>query len=271
MATNDFSASGKPLRIAQITDMHLYADPDGQLLGLNTRRSLELVIDLMLSTRKPDLVVASGDLTHDASPQAYLQVRKSFKRIQAPVYCLPGNHDEAQALRACMNDDCFHSVRSECVGGWQLLFLDSTVAGSEGGHLREDELSELDTALSSLPDLPALVWLHHQPVRIGSQWLDTMAIDNPQPFFEIIDKHPQVRAIIWGHVHQTFEQKRNDVHLLAAPSTCVQFLPESEIFSVDLIPPGYRWLELHPDGTLRTEVERLQQIPGTIDLTARGY
>lgn len=271
MATNDIAASGKPLCIAQITDTHLYADPDGRLLGLNTRQSLELVIDLVLSNRKPDLVVASGDLAHDASPQAYRQVRESFNRINAPVYCLPGNHDEAQALRSCMNGEHFHSVRSKCIGGWQLLFLDSTIAGSEGGHLRETELDELGTALGSIPDLPAAVWLHHQPVNIGSQWLDTMAVDNPQPFFDVIDKHPQVRAIIWGHVHQTFEQQRNDLLLLAAPSTCVQFLPESETFSVDMIPPGYRWLELYPDGTLRTEVERLPEIPGTIDLTARGY
>ncbi len=271
MAANDIAASGEPLCIAQITDTHIYADPDGQLLGLNTRQSLEHVIDLMLSSRQPDLVVASGDLTHDASPQAYRQVRESFERINAPVYCLPGNHDEAQALRACMNDSCFHNVRSKCIGGWQLLFLDSSVAGSEGGHLPDTELSALDTALGSFPDLPALVWLHHQPVRIGSRWLDTMAVDNPQPFFDIIDRHPQVRAIIWGHVHQTFEQQRKDVRLLAAPSTCVQFLPQSETFSVDLIPPGYRWLELHPDGTLQTEVQRLQQIPGTIDLAARGY
>ena len=80
-----------------------------------------------------------------------------------------------------------------------------------------------------------------------------------------------MRAVIWGHVHQTFEQQRKGVRLLATPSTCVQFLPDSKEFAVDMVPPGYRWLELYPDGTLKTGVERLQMIPGEIDLGTRGY
>jgi Icc protein len=262
---------GKPLRIAQITDTHLYASPDGELLGLNTRHCLEQVIELVTRSRQPDLIVASGDLTHDGSEQAYLQVRECFSHINAPIYCLPGNHDEADALRSCMNSDCFHSIRSQCIAGWQMLFLDSTIPGDEGGHLKGNELKELDELLAACPDLPALIWLHHQPVLMGSRWLDTMAVDNPEAFFNIIDRHSQVRAVVWGHVHQAFEQQRNDVRLLATPSTCLQFLPKSDDFAVDPVPPGYRWLDLYPDGTLKTGIERLQQIPGEIDLSARGY
>lgn len=259
------------LYIAQITDTHLYADPHGQLLGLDTRHCLKQVIDLALNIRAPDLVVASGDLSHDGSPQAYRHLHACFSRLEAPIYCLPGNHDETEALRA--NADCgrLFNSRSICIGGWLQVFLDSTVKGSEGGHLTETELQDLDTALASHPDLPAVVWLHHQPVAIGSQWLDTMAVDNPKAFFDIIEKHPQVRAVIWGHVHQTFERQRNGVRLLSTPSTCIQFLPNSEKFAVDIIPPGYRWLELYPDGTFKTGVARLKIIPGRIDLGTRGY
>jgi len=261
----------KPVHIAQITDTHLYANSRGQLLGLNTHDCLQQVVDLALSTQAPDLVVASGDLAHDGSPQAYQHLHRCFSRLGVPVYCLPGNHDEAVALRA--NSECgrLYSRRYALAGGWLLLFLDSTVTGSDGGHLADTELDELDTVLASHPDLPALIWLHHQPVNMGSRWLDTMAVDNPKAFFTIIDRHPQVRAVIWGHVHQTFEQQRNNVRLLSTPSTCIQFLPNSEKFAVDMIPPGYRWLELYPDGTFKTSVERLPMIPGKIDPGARGY
>jgi len=261
----------KPLRIAQITDTHLYADPQGQLLGLNTRRCLEQVIELVLDSDPPDLVVASGDLTHDGSPLAYQHVRDCFSRIKSPIYCLPGNHDEVAALRNGLNSHCFHSIHSTRIEDWQLLFLDSTVAGSEGGHLTDTELDQLEHSLSRNPGLASLVWLHHQPVKIGSRWLDTMAVDNPERFFEIIDRHPNVRAVVWGHVHQVFEQQRNGVSLLATPSTCLQFLPGSDNFAVDEVPPGYRWFELYPDGTLKTGIKRLTTIPGTIDLTTRGY
>ncbi len=261
----------KPLYVAQITDTHLYADADGELMGLNTHQSLKLVIDLVLRTREPDLVVASGDLAHDGSPQAYRHLHQCFSRFDVPVYCLPGNHDEAVALRASTNNGCLHNSRSACVGGWLFMFLDSTIAGSEGGHLSNAELLQLETGLATHPKLPALVWLHHQPVPIGSRWLDTMAVDNGDAFFAVIDRHPQVRAIIWGHVHQTFERQRNKVRLLATPSTCVQFLPDSEQFAIDRNAPGYRWLELYPDGTFKTGVERLNMIPGEIDLSRYGY
>jgi len=271
VAANKSVTESKPLCVVQITDTHLYSDPDGNLLGLNTRHSLEQVIDLAMKARQPDLVVTSGDLTHDGSPQAYQHVRDCFRRIGVPIYCLPGNHDEVVTFNTCMNSDPFLTVRSARIDNWQMLFLDSTVTGSENGHLAKTELDALDKILASCPDSPALIWLHHQPVPMGSQWLDSMAVDNPQAFFDVADRYPQVRAILWGHVHQQFEQTRNGVQLLAAPSTCVQFQPGSEEFAVDLVPPGYRWLELYPDRSFRTGVERLQKIPGEINRDARGY
>ncbi len=271
MPDNTRAAQSRPLRIAQITDTHLYAEPDGQLLGLNTRHCLQLVIELALQSGPPDLVVASGDLAHDGTAQAYRQLRDCFGRIGKPVYCLPGNHDEAAALRQHLNDSCFNHTRSHFAGAWQLVFLDSTVAGSEGGHLAASELAALDTALQDKPEVPALICLHHQPVAVGSRWLDTMKVDNPEAFFAVVDRHPQVRAIVWGHVHQHFERRRNEVLLLAAPSTCLQFLPGSEQFAVEQIPPGYRWLDLYPDGSVKTGIERLPEIPGSIDLSTRSY
>ena len=147
MPNNRPAAQSAPLRIAQITDTHLYADPEGLLLGLNTRRCLQAVIELALQAGAVDLVVASGDLAHDGTAEAYQQVRDCFSRMAAPVCCLPGNHDEAGALRDHLNHGGFYSHRSHRLGAWQLLFLDSTVAGSEGGHLAATELAELDAAL----------------------------------------------------------------------------------------------------------------------------
>jgi len=271
MPENGNEAHRGSIRIVQITDTHLYADADGRLLGLNTRRCLDEVVQSVCASGRPDLVVASGDLTHDGSVPAYHAVRDSFRPIGAPVYCLPGNHDESTALREHMNSDGFHCVRQISIAGWQCLFMDSSIDGEEGGHLSGPELEALDESLAANANTPTLIWLHHQPVTIGSRWLDTMTVDNPEAFFQIVDRYSQVRAIIWGHVHQAFAQARNGVQLLSTPSTCIQFLPGSEEFGVEAIPPGYRWLELHEDGTFETGVERLEQVPGEIDFGAEGY
>jgi Icc protein len=251
------------LRIAQITDTHLYADPAEKLLGLNTHDCLQQVIDLA-SQHTPQLVVATGDLTHDGSASAYQLVRKCFSRLHAPVYCLPGNHDEAATLHDCMNDDGYYCTPSIEINGWQLVFLDSTINGSDGGHLSKQELQMLE-------ETPTLVWLHHQPVNMGSRWLDSMAVANPQDFFAVVDRHPQIRGVIWGHVHQCFERQHKHARLLATPSTCIQFLPNSDDCAIEHTPPGYRWFELFSNGDFTTGVERLAKMPGNIDLNASGY
>ena len=139
-------------------------------------------------------------------------------------------------------------------GNWQLIFLDSTVPGAVHGHLREAELARLDVALQEQPERHALICLHHQPVPIGSTWLDELLLDNADALFAITDRHPQVRGILWGHVHQAFDATRHNVRLLASPSSCVQFKPGCVDFTVDDKPPGYRWLELSVDGRIETDV-----------------
>ncbi len=74
--------------------------------------------------------------------------------------------------------------------------------------------------------------------------------------------HRNVRAVLWGHVHQHFEGERNGVRLMSTPSTCAQFLPRSDGFAIDRRPPGYRWLELRDDGTIATDVVWVPDFPG---------
>ena len=263
--------NNKPLRVAQITDTHLYRQSDGRLLGLDTRACLAAVLEPLRQHGPWDMIVASGDLAHDGSGEAYRELRRQLAALQRPVYCLPGNHDDKVTLARELSGGNFHCAPACLAGGWLQLFLDSTVAGEEGGHLARHELERLEQALAEHDGWPTLVWLHHQPVAVGSRWLDGMAVDNTEAFFDIVARHPQIQAIVWGHVHQTFDQWRDSVRLLAAPSTCLQFLPGSERFAVDRQPPGYRWLELHPGGRLETGIRRIDRIPGEIDLAAAGY
>ena len=266
------SVPGKPITVLQITDTHLYASADGCLLGLNTEQSLQAVTAEARQAHLPaELVLATGDLVHDGSADAYQRTFNHLGSLGIPVYCLPGNHDEAEALRDNIGNDLIRFTDHVLHGNWHIILLDSTQPGSEGGHLAPDALETLETRLQAAPDTHTLVCLHHQPVPMGSHWLDTMAVDNPDDFFALIDRHPQVRAIIWGHVHQEFDRLRNTVRLLSAPSTCIQFKPGSSDFALDDTAPGYRWLTLHADGRIDTGVQRLAEVPGSIDLESAGY
>ena len=54
--------------LVQLSDSHLFGEADGALLGMNTRDSLQKVIDLVLAQQPQiDLVLATGDLSQDGS------------------------------------------------------------------------------------------------------------------------------------------------------------------------------------------------------------
>jgi len=265
--------NSKPvINVLQITHTHLFADSNGCLLGLNTEQSLEAVLAEVTAQQLPaDLILATGDLVHDGTPAAYRRIFSHLESPGIPVYCLPGNHDEAEALQQTLKGGLLHYAAHTHKGNWNLIFLDSSVAGNEGGHLGPAALQSLEEHLEADRESHTLVCLHHQPVPMGSRWLDTMAIDNADEFFSVIDRHEQVRGILWGHVHQEFDRMRGNVRLMATPSTCIQFLPGSEGFALDTAAPGYRWLSLHEDGRIETGVQRLSEVPGTLDLATAGY
>jgi Icc protein len=259
-------------RLVQVTDTHLYADPGGRLLGQNTRDTLELVLELAANTiRSADRILLTGDLVHDESPAGYDYLHRRLLALGRPCNCLPGNHDDASHMRRWLAGGPVSLETSARCGDWNLVFLDSTVPGANGGHLDSGRLDLLEDALAAEPDSPALVCLHHQPLPVGSAWLDTMALDDPDAFFAVTDRRPQVRGVLWGHVHQEFAADRNGVILLGSPSTCVQFLPGSQDFAIDVRTPGFRWLDLHPDGRITTGVERIASFPAPLDPAAGGY
>ena len=264
--------SRRAIRVLQITDTHLFASSSGCLLGLNTEQSLLAVIARIRASHLPaDLILATGDLVHDGTAAAYRRIFRHLNNFGLPVYCLPGNHDEASSLQQSLGNGQIRYTSDAHHGNWHFIFLDSTIADSEGGHLSEVTLQTLEAQLQSAPDDHTLVCLHHQPVLTGSRWLDTMAVDNREEFLAVIKRYPQVRGILWGHVHQQFDGMHNNVRLMSSPSTCVQFLPHSNRFAIDTATPGYRWLELHPDGRIETGVERIADLPGEIDMASCGY
>jgi len=259
------------LRILQITDTHLYADPQGQLLGINTLDSFQCVIEQIRQNNWPvDIVLVTGDLVHDASPTGYQQLSDLLDNFELPVYCLPGNHDVPEIMHEHLKSEFVSCPQTIDLQGWRLILLNSVKPNSEGGHLADDELQGLQQALAN-NDKHTLISLHHQPVPVGSTWIDSMTLDNADKMFEIVDQAPQVRGILWGHVHQQFDQMRGQVHLMASPSTCVQFAPESSDFSVDKQAPGFRLLALTPDGQVRSQVIRTAAIPLGLDLASSGY
>ena len=260
-----------PALLVQLSDSHLFGEADTALLGMNTCDSLQRVIELVCAQQpRIDLVLATGDLSQDGTLASYQQFRDMTTAIAAPARWIPGNHDEPQVMaHAAMHSDLLEPVVD--IGNWRVTLLDSAVPGSVPGYLQDSQLQLLAQALSEAPNRHHLVCFHHHPVSIGCAWMEPIGLRNPDALFAVLDRFPQVKALLWGHVHQEIDLERNGVRLLASPSTCIQFTPGSEDFSVNEQAPGYRWLRLHADGRLETGVERLAGFAFTVDYGSNGY
>ncbi len=259
------------LRVVQVTDCHLFKTPEGKLLGMNTQESLDAVLALIREEHKGrfDCFLATGDLSQDGSVESYQRLKSDLEHFNKPQYWIPGNHDHRANMESVIGQDAMPSLIQ--FEHWQIVLLDSQVPGKVHGNLTDNQLAVLEKALQTPPHKHTLVCMHHQPWPMGSQWLDTQKIRSLEKFNEIISQSNHVQAVLWGHVHQASEAEHHGAQYISTPSTCVQFEPHSEDFSVDTLSPGYRWLELYPDGTLKTSVSRVEDIEFEIDWSIKGY
>ncbi len=249
-----------PVRLLQVTDPHLFGDESQTIYGVTTAVSLRKVLAEAFApgTPRPDAILVTGDIADDHTAAAYANFRRALQPYGLPVFCLPGNHDEPGLMTGLVNGDGFQYGGTTEFGAWSAVFIDTHVHGRPEGCVVPAELARLEIALASFKERPVLVCLHHPPLPVGSAWLDGVGLRNASEFLAVIERHPAVRVVLGGHVHQSFEQWRNGVLMLATPSTCAQFTPRTERCVMDLKPPGYRWLTLLPDGTVQTEVRWLQ-------------
>ncbi|WP_026286791.1 3',5'-cyclic-AMP phosphodiesterase [Gilvimarinus chinensis] len=264
--------NGLPVRLIQITDTHLGSADGETLLGLNTDQSLADVLALIArEQQEPAAVVCTGDIASEPDADCYGRFLDTLQRnFTCPLGWLPGNHDLAEVMLK-VEHAAQPAHRTMRVGGWLLVLLDSSVPGYVHGALSESEMTFLRDTLNEHSDIPTLIMLHHQPVPVGSEWIDQYLVRNHADFFAALAHHEQVKAISWGHVHQNFERLADERLLLATPSTCVQFKPGCDDFTVDTQMPGYRWFDLYPDGRLETGVSRVTDKSYVIDYKSAGY
>ena len=244
-----------PVRILHITDPHLHAHREARMRGVNTDDTLVATLTQALTElRRPDAILATGDLVQDETRAGYERFRELTGNLALPVYCLPGNHDAPDLMREVLADPPFQFCGVARHGAWSLLMLSTFASNDDGGLLAPRELEFLERTLASERSRHCLIALHHQPVPMGSRWLDGVALRNADEFLAICDRHAHVRGIVWGHVHQASDRERQGARLMSTPSTCSQFKPASDSFALDNRPPGYRWIDLHEDGSIDTSV-----------------
>jgi Icc protein len=262
------------MRILQLSDPHLLADPAGRCRG---RPSLPLLRDGMRQALKqldgaavsPDLLLISGDLCQDESWGGYVRLRELLEELPLPVALLAGNHDHPQLLRAALGRRAAIAPRLMSLGRWRLLLLDSHRCGFTAGWLGEPQLAWVRRQLASISSettaRPLLVAVHHPPGPIGDVGMDRIRLSDGDELMGLLEQAAALRGLVFGHVHQHWQghlRGRPEVILLGCPSSLCGFGPVQPCPLGRADDPGGRLLELGDDGVLRHRLLRWDPVDG---------
>jgi Icc protein len=249
----------KSFRLIHFTDTHLSGDSAATLRGVACLPALRAAIDdAHYRCAQPDGILLTGDLVQD-DPAGYGLIRQVFGGSTVPVLCLAGNHDLPDHMRRELSNAPFKVGGESEFGRWLVVMLDTWVEHSANGRIGPEQLAHLRGVLATHRNHHVLICLHHHPIDMRSRWLDQVGLEDSTEFLSVVRSHANVRGVLWGHVHQSLDSFLNGVRFMASPATCAQFVPGSDKFALDNRPPGYRVLELMPDGSIATEVVWLER------------
>lgn len=273
------SSANQVVRVLQLTDPHLFADSESELLGVNTLDSFRQVVnEVAKSDFAYEVILATGDFVQDDSKEAYQRFVEevsplTYKNGKKPLFWLPGNHDfQPNLLEVFQHSPVIYPNKHLLLGSyWQVLMLDSQVSGTVHGKLSQEQLQWLDRQLALYPQRYALIALHHHLVPTNSAWLDQHNLRNSYQLSEVLQHHKQVKCLIYGHIHQEVDASWQGYRVLATPSTGIQFKPDCAQFTLDTLQPGWRELSLYPDGEVVTQVKRIVEKQFLPNMNVSGY
>ena len=211
--------------IAQITDIHLGFDPDNP--GEFNRQRLDQVLRALHDgPNRPDLLLATGDLTEYGDPDSYRRFAEAVGQCEFPVWPGMGNHDDRANFAAIFPDipqeDGFvHYVIP--LPGRRIIMLDTLEPGRHGGAFCERRAAWLAARLDEDSVTPTLIVMHHPPVEAGIEWMNTHPAERwVQRFAAVISGRPNIAAILCGHLHRTITAPWNGTTVAICSSTAPQ-------------------------------------------------
>jgi 3',5'-cyclic-AMP phosphodiesterase len=220
------------LLIAQVTDVHLGFEPDNP--SEFNRKRLDQVIKYFASmTPQPDMLLATGDLVDRGDADSYRRLQNALSQCPFPVWPCPGNHDQRDNFLDCFphlpTADGFVQYEVE-TAELRFLMLDTLEEGRHGGSFCERRATWLKAQLAIKTDKPVAIIMHHPPVEVGIEWMNTHP-DEPwvERFAAAIDGATNIVGIICGHLHRPISVGWRGNTVSICPSTAPQV-------SLDLAP-----------------------------------
>jgi 3',5'-cyclic AMP phosphodiesterase CpdA len=212
-------------RILHVSDLHLGAGDDA---------TAEDALAELVRKTAPELVIATGDLTHRGRPEQHARAAALLRDLDVPVLAVPGNHDipytfparftrpwrffedEWQTTEPVYARPTLHAVGLNSVRPWR----------HQSGGVADAQLDRIAARLGdATPGALRVVALHHQ--LIGAPWRT-----RKRPVARRARVLARLAAagaelIVAGHIHQGAVSERHEFEVLTdgEPGAVVSIAP----------------------------------------------
>lgn len=204
--------------LAQISDTHVRADDDGAAAA-QLRRALRQAREY-----RADAIVLTGDLVNNEGADEYAALASALVDPPAPLFLLPGNHDDRANLRAAFASHSYLPREGSLSFALEqfpvrIVAIDQIVPGETHGLLTQVQAEWLDRTLAAEPSKPTIVALHHPPFLTHDLLFDQIGLLDAGLLASVIARHKQVQRLICGHHHRVTIGQIAHAPVIVAPST----------------------------------------------------
>ena len=213
--------------IAQISDTHILVHGSDHPAAEQRADCLRRCV-ADINRQRPDAVIFTGDTVQHGQPQEYARLRELLAPLEAPLYLIPGNRDDNDALQTAFSDqpylpgdgDFLHYVVE--AHDLRLVAIDSTAPGERKGVFCSARQAWLDSVLSEQPTRPTVLFIHHPPFDVDDHYIGGYRRPEEAAALEdVVSRHSQVKRLLCGHVHCWLERDWAGTRASIMPSVAV--------------------------------------------------
>jgi 3',5'-cyclic AMP phosphodiesterase CpdA len=206
-------------RLLHISDLHV---------GAHEEPGVEPALRALIELHRPDLIVATGDLTHRGRPEQHERAASLLRSLGPPVLAVPGNHD-IPPLPPARFTHPFREHERRWETSEPVVRSDEIVAVGlnsvrpwrhQSGGLRESQLRRAAALLEEAPPgALRVVALHHH--LTGAPWRSRKrpVARRSHVLAALVDAGAEL--ILAGHIHQGAVSERREFEVSAGTESGV--------------------------------------------------
>jgi 3',5'-cyclic AMP phosphodiesterase CpdA len=200
-------------RVLHLSDLHA---------GSREEPLLEPGLADLIARIDPELIVASGDLTHRGRPEQHERVAAFLQSLGRPVFAVPGNHDIpytpiARFTRTFQQFERFWETTEPTYRSERLHIVGLNSVRPwlhQSGRIRAAQLADAARRLAEAPaGALRIVVLHHH--LLGAPWRSRKrpVADRSRVLAGLVDAGAEL--ILAGHIHQAAVSERHEFEVVS--------------------------------------------------------